>query len=217
VQATLEAALANAFGHAVRTTVAGRTDAGVHADAQVVSFSTTSTMPAHGLAEVLPRYLPGDVWLIDVVDAPAGFDARRSAKRRWYRYAVWRGEAPPTAWQGRCVAHPHPLDVAAMRAAAKQVLGHHDFRGVASPPANARTHRTVFAADWLDLGQLLTFEICADSFLTHMVRGIVGGLLLVGRGRWTAEQFASALHTKDRREAGPNAPSTGLTLSRIEY
>ena len=75
----------------------------------------------------------------------------------------------------------------------------------------------MFAADWLDLQPLVVFEICADAFLTHMVRSIVGGLLWVGRGHWTAEQFASALTTTDRRDAGPNAPPIGLTLTRIEY
>jgi tRNA pseudouridine38-40 synthase len=213
----LETALATALGHPVRTTVAGRTDAGVHAEAQVVSFATSSSLPTTRLALTLAPLLAADMWIVDAADAPTTFDARRSVRRRWYRYNVWRGDAPAAAWQGRCLAHPRPLDVASMRQAGQQLLGKHDFRGLASPLPNSRTVRTIFAADWLELGQLLTFEICAGAFLTHMVRGIVGGLLLVGRGHWSVEHFSEALATTDRRDAGPNAPPIGLTLARIEY
>jgi len=84
-------------------------------------------------------------------------------------------------------------------------------------PAERSTVRTVFAADWLTNWSLATFEICADGFLTHMVRGIVGSLLWVGRGHWTPAQFTTALAAADRRAGGPNAPALGLTLSRIDY
>jgi tRNA pseudouridine38-40 synthase len=217
VQAALEAALAQLLGHPVRATAAGRTDAGVHADAQVISVASASSIPAEGIARALQRYLPADIWIVDAADVPLSFDARRSAERRWYRYHVWRGAVPPVAWQGRCLAHVGALDLPAMREAARHLLGRRDFRGVSSPPAARSSIRTVFAADWLDQPPLATFEICADGFLMHMVRGIVGGLLWVGHGRWTAEQFATALITTDRRNAGPNAPPIGLTLSRIEY
>ena len=217
VQAALEAALAQLLGHPVRATAAGRTDAGVHAAAQVISVATVSSIPAESITRALKRYLPADIWIVDAVDVALSFDARRAAVRRWYRYHVWRGEQPPAAWQGRCLPHVGPLDVHAMRDAAQHLLGRRDFRGVSSPPAVRSSIRTVFAADWLDQPPLATFEICADGFLMHMVRGIVGGLMWVGRGRWTAEQFATTLKTTDRRNAGLNAPPIGLTLSRIEY
>lgn len=217
VQSVFESALAQTLGHTTRVTAAGRTDAGVHADGQVVSFATSSSIPPQGLREVLPHALPDDIWVVDAAEAADDFDARGSARRRWYRYAVWRGEAASPAWQGRSVCHPDTLDLPSMRRAAVQLLGRHDFRGVSSPPPGRSTLRTVLAADWLDLAPLAAFEICADAFLTHMVRGIVGGLLLVGSGRWTAEQFAAALSTRDRRDGGPNAPAVGLTLTRIDY
>jgi tRNA pseudouridine38-40 synthase len=217
VQAALESALEQVLGHPTRATAAGRTDAGVHADAQVVSLSTASAIPAAALASALAHALPSDVWVVDACEAPPGFDARRNATRRWYRYHVWRGDVPKAAWQGRCLAYSDPLNVPDMRRAAQTILGRHDFRGYASPPEGRSTVRTVFASDVLEQGPLLTYEVCADGFLTHMVRGIVGGLLWVGRGRWTAEQFASALTTTDRRDAGPNAPPVGLTLARIDY
>ena len=217
MQSALETALASVLGHSARAIAAGRTDTGVHADEQVVSFSTSASIPAGGIREAVLPLLPSDIWIADAADAPQGFDARRDAQRRWYRYAVWLAEAPSAAWRGRCLPHPQPLDLDAMRQAAQCLLGCHDFRGYASPPEGRSTKRTIYIADWLDLAPLLLFEICADGFLTHMVRGIVGGLLWVGRGRWTAEQFAAPLITTDRRDAGPNAPPVGLTLTRIDY
>jgi tRNA pseudouridine38-40 synthase len=219
VQATLEVALMRTLGHPVRVTAAGRTDAGVHAEGQVVSFDTTSTMTLAGFQRVMVRWLPADVWIVDATEAAADFDARRSAARRWYRYAVWRGGVPPAAWQGRCLVVPDALDVRLMRQAAAPLLGQHDFAALATrPPAGSSTVRTVFAADWLEVSaRLLIFEICADAFLKQMVRSIVGGLLWVGTNHWTVEQFTNSLAGADRRATGPNVPSQGLTLHRIEY
>jgi tRNA pseudouridine38-40 synthase len=219
VQATLESALAETLGHTVRVTAAGRTDAGVHADAQVVSYDTTSSISPQGLRHVLPRHLPEDVWVSEVSEVASTFDARRSARRRWYRYAVWRHGTPSTEWRGRCLATSDPLDVSRMRPAARSLLGRHDFASfVTRRSASGSTARTVFAADWLDLSpQLLLFEICADAFLKQMVRGVVGSLFWVGLGRWTPAQFAQATAAADRRAAGPNAPAIGLSLHRIEY
>jgi tRNA pseudouridine38-40 synthase len=219
VQGSVETALGRALGHPARVIAAGRTDAGVHADAQVVSFDTTSTITASGLRRVLPRWLPDDVWLVDVADASPGFDARRSVARRWYRYALWLRGSPSSAWHGRCLEAPDPLDVAAMRHAAKNLLGRHDFASfVTRPGASMSTTRTIFAADWLQVSAaLLVFEICADAFLTQMVRTIVGSLMWVGSGHWTTEQFNIAVSSADRRAAGPNAPAVGLSLHRIDY
>jgi tRNA pseudouridine38-40 synthase len=220
VQSTVEAALEAALSHPVRVTAAGRTDAGVHADAQVISFDTTSLISAAGLQRVMAQSLPDDVWVHNVSDAPTDFDARRSARRRWYRYALWRNAAsPPAAWQGRCLLEPHPLDLAAMRRASRALIGRHDFASLVTRPAvRASTDRTIFAADWLELSpSLALFEICADAYLKQMVRTIVGSLLWVGLGRWQPDQFTAALNAADRRAAGPNAPAVGLTLHRIDY
>jgi tRNA pseudouridine38-40 synthase len=198
---------------------AGRTDAGVHADGQVVSFDTTSSISLDGLRRVMARWLPTDVWLVDVFEVAADFDARRSAVRRWYRYAIWRSGVPSSAWQGRCLVDQEPLDVTPMRSAAQTLLGRHDFAALATKrPGGQSTTRTVFAADWLERDvHLLLFEICADAYLTQMVRAIVGSLMWVGTAHWTPEQFAASIATADRRAAGPNAPAAGLTLHRIEY
>jgi tRNA pseudouridine38-40 synthase len=219
VQASVESALATALHHPVRVTAAGRTDAGVHADGQVVSFETSATITPDGVRQVLSHALPDDVWVNDVSEAPATFDARRSARRRWYRYAIWRDDTPARAWRDRALVVEGPLDVPAMRAGAHHVLGTHDFASLVTRLARqTSTLRTVFAADWLEVSQsLLLFEICADAFLKQMVRTIVGSLLWVGAGRWSPTQFAQALAANDRRAAGPNAPAIGLTLHHIEY
>jgi len=219
VQSAVEAALASAVSHPVRVTAAGRTDAGVHADGQVIHFDTTSSITADGLRHVLPHHLPEDVWVHDVTETTPDFDARRSARRRWYRYAIWRHATPPAAWQGRALTHTDPLDLPSMREASRSLLGRHDFASLITRPSNhTSTTRTVLAADWLEINQShLIFEICADAYLKQMVRTIVGSLLWVGGGRWRSDDFASALEASDRRAAGPNAPALGLTLYRIEY
>jgi tRNA pseudouridine38-40 synthase len=217
VQATLESALADLLGHPIRVTAAGRTDAGVHADAQVVSFDTSASIPAEALERALR--LPDDIWIVDAADVATDFDARRSATRRWYRYAIWRSLAVPTAWRGRALVEAQPLNLEAMREASHALLGRHDMAALATQPRHGRsTVRTIFAADWINQSPLLLlFEICADGFLKHMVRAIVGSLLWVGTGHWTPPQFAYAFASTDRRMAGPNAPAVGLTLTRIEY
>src|SRR5262245_17546582 len=220
VQSTVEEALSSVLSHPVRVTAAGRTDAGVHAEGQVIHFDMTSSITSDGLLRALPHYLPDDVWVHDVAETSLDFDARRSARRRWYRYALWRHATPPgAAWQGRALHHTDALDLPSMRKASQSLLGRRNFASLVTRPSVATsTTRTVFAADWLLVSQsLLIFEICADAFLKQMVRTIVGSLLWVGSGRWQPDNFAHALDAVDRRAAGPNAPAEGLTLHRIEY
>jgi tRNA pseudouridine38-40 synthase len=219
VQATLQSALGDVLGHEVQATAAGRTDAGVHADGQVVSFSTSSSIPPAGL--VRATRLPEDVWLVAAHTAPPGFHARRSAQRRWYRYHVWNASSvPPAAWQGRCLVHAQRVDLPAMRRASRALVGRLDAASFATqPPPGGSTRRTIFAADWLrpPSSPLLTFEICADAFLRGMVRSLVGSLLWVGRGHWTVDDFHAAVAAADRRAGGPTAPAHGLTLHRVDY
>ena len=219
VQSTLERVLGEVLGQPTRVTAAGRTDAQVHAEGQVISFQTTASTHAEGLRRVLPSRLPDDIWVVDAAEAPLGFNARRAARRRWYRYAVWPHGTPTAAWQGRCLAYPRPLDLRAMRRAAEHLLGRRDVASMATRHVSHSTTRTIYAADWIEsqASPLLVFEICADAFLRQMVRTIVGSLLWVGEGRWAPEQVAAALQATDRRAAGPTAPAHGLTLQRIDY
>ncbi|MBV9357874.1 MAG: tRNA pseudouridine(38-40) synthase TruA [Chloroflexi bacterium] len=219
VQDVLEHALTDVLGQPTTCTAAGRTDAGVHAEGQVVSFATSSTIPPDGLRRVLTGRLPDDVWVVDAADALPGFDARRDARRRWYRYAIWRGDNPPAIWRGRALPFVGQFDLGAVRRAARLLLGQHDLTSLAAAGSvMASPRRTIFAADWLELGpRLVQFEVCADGFLKRMVRTIVGSLLRVGEGAWTVQRFAAAMAAHDRRAAGPTAPALGLTLTRVEY
>jgi tRNA pseudouridine38-40 synthase len=219
LQGTVESALSASLAHPVRVTAAGRTDTGVHAEGQVISFDTSSTMTPEGLHKVLSTKLPDDVWVHSVSEAPSDFDARRSARRRWYRYALWRHGTPGSEWHGRALMHSDALDLGAMRAASRALLGRQEFASLVTSPSSAgSTVRTVFAADWLHISDaLLAFEICANAFLKQMVRAIVGSLLWVGSGHWQPADFGAAVQAKDRRAMGPNAPAIGLTLHHIDY
>jgi tRNA pseudouridine38-40 synthase len=220
IQGVVERALGGLLGEPTACRAAGRTDAGVHATGQVVSLRTRSRIPADGLRRALAGHLPDDVWVVDAADAPPDFDARRSARRRWYRYAIWRGPCPPASLRGLALVHPAPLDVAAMRRAGGALLGRRDLASLAAAGGSSRsTVRTLYAADWLETDEerLLVFEICADAFLKQMVRTLVGGLLWIGQGVWTPDRLEAALGARDRRAAGPTAPALGLTLTRVEY
>jgi tRNA pseudouridine38-40 synthase len=224
VQQTFEDALAEILGHPVHVTASGRTDAGVHAERQTVTLDTGAHIPAEGVRRRLDALLPDDLWVLQVVDVPRTFDARRSARRRWYQYAVWQGHHPDAGWRGRCLAHPESLDVGAMRRGAAALLGTQDRASLTGNAAQDERagrslERTVYAADWLTYAPepLLLFQVCADAFVRQMVRAAVGSLLWVGEGRWTPERFAEALAARDRRAAGPTAPAEGLTLLHVEY
>jgi tRNA pseudouridine38-40 synthase len=221
IQGTLEQALAATLGHTVRVTPGGRTDSGVHAQGQVVSLRTPSLLATDAVRRALNARLPDDVLVRAVDEAPSGFDARRSALWRRYRYTLWR-EAEPNLWWRRYSYHvAYPLDLAAMRRASRRLLGRHDFAAFATHQAQANTGqtttRTLYAARWRHDGGFWHFDVVADAFLRHMVRSIVGTVLLVGRGELAAANVDEVLRARDRRGAGPTAPAHGLTLMEIAY
>ena len=222
IQAELETALAAILQQRVRVTAAGRTDAGVHACGQVVSFRTTSQLSPLTVQRALNARLPDDIVVVEAAEAEPGFDARRSARRRCYRYTIWRGKHR-NIWYRRYSYHvPGALDVEAMRRASRLLVGRHDFRafitgwGRDGRPERS-TQRHVVCADWTEAGDFLYFDICADGFLRHMVRGIVGTLLWVGRGKLPWEAVADLVDGAARSQAGPNAPAHGLTLVSVDY
>lgn len=223
VQGRIEAALAIVFQRDIETTGAGRTDAGVHALGQVMSFDA-DVDEADFLR--LPRSLNAlsgeGIVVSDVRRARPGFSARFDAKSRVYRYRIVTGSAPlftaPFVW-----AHHRELDVGAMRDAATVFVGEHDFRSfcVASSAEGKRTFRRVDAIELYDeehLGErCLTIEVRGNAFLHSMVRVMVGSLVEVGEGHKDKEWLQTALAACDRRSAGATAPACGLTLWRVEY
>lgn len=221
VQGVLEAALEGVLGEATRVTAAGRTDAGVHARGQVVSFRTDARLPGEAIGRALATRLPEDIIAGPSRQVGPEFDARRSAWRRQYRYSIWRAERPSLCWRRYSLHLPDRLDVPAMEAAASALVGRHDFAsfvGHAARDEPARgVIRTLDRAAWSREGELLHFECRADAFARHMVRTIVGTLLWVGRGRIRPDELPRIVARRDRRAAGPTAPPHGLTLMKVDY
>ena len=214
VQGELERVLAVICGEPVRITGAGRTDAGVHASGQVIDLRTTSGLAAAELERGVNALLPEDIAISDLEPAADAFHARFSATGRTYEYRIRNAAVRDPLWTRREHWHPGELDVASMRAASAHLVGRHDFAAFA---AGESGERTVKRAEWIAEGSILRFEIEADAFLRGMVRGIVGTLLWVGRGKLTVPAFAEVLAAKDRSLAGPSAPARGLCLVAVRY
>ena len=214
VQGELERVLAVMCGEPVRITGAGRTDAGVHASGQVMDFRTTSGLGPAELERGVNALLPEDIAISELEPAEDSFHARFSATGRTYEYRVRNAAVRDPLWTRREHWHPGELDLAAMRAAAAQLVGRHDFAAFA---AGESGERTVKRAEWISEGSILRFEIESDAFLRGMVRGIVGTLLWTGRGKLTVERFGEVLAARDRTLAGPSAPAKGLCLVAVRY
>ena len=220
VQSVLEAACAKLNGGArVASIAAGRTDSGVHAEAQAAWVG----LPGHFTAETLREGLnfhmkPHPVVVLQAVPAPPGWSPRFSAIGRAYRYRILNRRARPTLLLDRAWHVRPPLDAAAMREAAAALLGTHDFSTFRATSCQAKS--PVRTLDHLGLrqdGDLIEMTVEARSFLHHQVRNIVGSLKLVGEGKWPIDRIARALAARDRRAGGPTAPPEGLTLIRVEY
>jgi tRNA pseudouridine38-40 synthase len=218
VQSCLEQAVQTMTGETVRIQGAGRTDAGVHAQGQVATFTLEASIPETGLLRGLNSMLPPDIAILDVRGAAPDFDARFSARGKVYRYQIWNHlvRSPlqaRTAWHCRSA-----LDMAAMRAAARTLCGEHDFRAFRAADCERRT--TVRVIRRLDIdrqGALLSIEVEATAFLKNMVRILVGTLVDLGRGKVAPEAIARMLETGDRAAGGVTAPPQGLTLLRVSY
>lgn len=223
IQSTLEAAWEKVTGERLRATASGRTDAGVHAVGQVVGISTDSELSCDRVLRALNGNTPFDIVVRSVEEAWDGFHAIRDAIGKRYRYVIQDGPlrdvfARRYAWH----VVPRPLDVGAMQAAARLLLGEHDFASFeASGSDRATSVRNVYDLQLLrtnvDGFDRLVLEIEADGFLYNMVRNIVGTLVEVGRGARRPEWVGDVLRARDRRAAGPTAPPHGLFLLRVDY
>ena len=218
VQAALEGAIERLTGERVRTAFAGRTDAGVHALGQVAAFESSAGHTPEVWQRALNAHLPEDIAVQAVALVPAGFDPRRHALARTYRYRVWNTAARSPlrrrdAWQVR-----EPLDVDRMQAAAAALVGEHDFAAFGGSPGPGRsTWRRMMRAEVCQQGPLVRLELVGNAFLPHQVRRTAGALVEIGRGRLAVESFSRWLARPEPDAAGPTAPPHGLCLIRVEY
>ncbi len=228
VQEVIETALFRMTGEAVTLAGSGRTDAGVHALAQVASFRTSSRIPSEGFVRGLNSLLPGGIVILSAEEVPPGFHALRDAIGKLYRYHIVVSPVRDPFWGHRAWVFPRSLDAASMGAAAAHLVGTHDFSAFQASGGSARTSvRTVFHASLepcpcpffppLGGSAHYVFSIAADGFLRYMVRNIVGTLVDVGTGRIESQSIPDIIKSRDRSRAGMTAPPFGLYLERVFY
>ena len=224
VQGTLASAIGRITGEKVLPQGSGRTDAGVHALAQMMTFVTESSVPTGNFLKAMNDILPASVRVLEVTEAPPEFHARHSARAKTYRYRIHR-ESICSPFLVRYVWHyPYPLDEEAMASAAEMVVGEHDFTSFAAvDPERSRESeqslnvRTIFSSGWERFEGELIYTVRGSGFLHHMVRNLVGTFILAGRGTLTAQDVTRILEARKRSAAGATAPASGLYLVSVEY
>lgn len=218
VQGTLEEKLKQVCGHPVDLLVAGRTDSGVHGLGQTANFHTSSTLPIAKIQDVLNHLLPRDIRIAKAREVPETFHATYHAKAKLYRYVI-RNTRDYTVFDRNTYHHVRsPLDVAAMRKAAKFLIGTHDFTAFRGTLGKwAKPKRTITQIQIRKKGDNLILEYTGVSFLHQMIRILSGTLLYVGLGKLKPEDIKEILKSKDRKKAGPTLPPNGLFLVKVYY
>ena len=224
VQGTLASAIGRLTGENVLPQGSGRTDAGVHALAQVATFATASSVPTENFLKALNDLLPASIRILEVAEVPGEFHARKSAKAKTYRYRIFR-PAICSPFLARYVWHfPYPLAEEAMAEAAGQVAGEHDFTSFAAVDpergkenGEASNVRTIFSSAIGREGDELVYTVRGSGFLHHMVRNLVGTFILVGKGTLEPRDLTRILSARDRSAAAATAPASGLVLVNVEY
>ena len=218
IQGKIEQILSRMTGHAVEINGAGRTDAGVHARAQVANVKIRTDKTAQEIQELLNHYLPQDIAVTACEQAPERFHARLNAKGKHYRYRLCDGGVPDVFARNYVCAWEQHLDVDAMQQAAQYFIGKKDFAAVRSVGTPVKsTVREIFTCSADAVGALVRIRVSADGFLYNMVRAISGTLLYAGQGKFRPEDIARILASCDREQAGPTLPPQGLYMTRLWY
>jgi tRNA pseudouridine38-40 synthase len=224
IQGTLSSAIGRLTGEKVSPQGSGRTDAGVHALGQVVSFATESPIPAENFVMALNDILPSSIRVLECAEMPADFHARKSARAKTYSYRIYRGAICPP-FLARYVWHyPFPLDESAINAAAASVVGEHDFTSFAAVDPErgfdgqgVPNVRRIFSSVWERQTDEFVYTVRGNGFLHHMVRNLIGTFILVGKGTLEVEDIKRVIAARDRSAAGATAPPSGLYLLQVEY
>lgn len=221
IQGSIEAVISEIEGTPVAVDGSGRTDAGVHALAQVAAFSIYNPIPTPNLKKAMNRLLPSDIRILDVEEAAPGFHPRFGATAKTYEYRIGRAEVCLPFERRYVHHHPFPLDEARILEFAPWLTGEHDFSAfAASDEKDEWGHtkvRTIYSSVAERSATLLTYRVRGSGFLKHMVRNIVGVLLEVGKGNLERDEFLARLQPGCGIPAGPTAPAQGLFLVSVEY
>lgn len=221
IQSAVEAVVTEIEGSKVHVTASGRTDAGVHALAQVAAFDLSNPIPVPNLRKAMNRLLPRDIRILDASETTPDFHARYDAKAKTYEYRIWRGEIVPPFERLYVHHHPYPLDVAAMIDSAPILEGEHDVAGFAASDEkdalSLSTVRTIFSSNFRTEGDRLIYQVRGSGFLKHMVRNIVGVMLEIGKGNLNTNDLRHRLDPNSTIPPGPTAPPRGLFLISVEY
>jgi tRNA pseudouridine38-40 synthase len=227
IQGELAAAIERVCSERTLPQGSGRTDAGVHALAQVASVALESPIPGPNLLRALNRTLPASIRVVETTHAPFTFHARHSAVAKQYEYRIYRGEICPPELARYVYDLAWPLDIAAMQQAAPLVLGTHDFSSFAAvdPDRTARMAadpdmdnvRTLTHSSWREEGNMLLYTVRGNGFLHHMVRNLVGTFLEIGRGQRSTADLPAVIASRNRMAAGATAPARGLFLHSVSY
>jgi tRNA pseudouridine38-40 synthase len=218
LQGVFESAFFKMTGQRTRVTAASRTDAGVHAAGQVVGLQNDSRHDPEQLREGLNALLPDDIAVLEAREAPEGFDPRREAVGKHYRYTIHNSRVRPVFERAFRWHIKKNLDVAAMEQAGACLIGEHDFSAFRGANCTAKTTvRTLDRLAWRPEPPVLILDVWGRGFLKQMVRNIVGTSVEIGRGQWPAGRMAAILQSKKREEAGRTAPAQGLCLMKVFY
>lgn len=217
IQGEIERALHTLTNQTIPVTGSGRTDSGVHAAGQVISFQTEWSHGPETMLRALNANLPTDIAVLELAEADASFHPRYAARSRVYQYAVYNHPVR-SPLHGRFHWHvSEPLNLERMNEAAALLVGTHDFATFGTPPQGDSTVRQLFRCHWSRKGAILTFEVEGNAFLYRMVRSIVGSLRLVGDGSWSVADFKLAFQACSREKCGTVAPPQGLCLVSVKY
>lgn len=218
IQETLEEAISKIVQHEVRTLGAGRTDQGVHAKGQCVTFDSETKVPAEKLAKAINSQLPLDISVKSVEEASMNFQPRFGAKRKTYRYQILNAQVRDPFLYKYSLQYPYKLDIELMQEAANEMVGKHDFACFCSAGSSVKdTVREIYSIDIRKHEDLVTVDICGNGFLYNMVRIIIGTLLRVNEGKLSTGDIKKIINGRDRQKAGPTVPPQGLTMLEIIY